>query len=396
MAIYLPEFDKPLHVPGGDRPISLREQLVFSALTEGLILISAASPFKNHSGWREIHRYRSLLYEGIMKFPLDEKHGGRIDHYVHSRATKIALSIEDYNRNPEYAGYTGREAEPVLNLVNNSDFVTPRLIDCDAAFRRLVIEDALSDEPGTLKNLLLSKRLGFGKEEFLAYVVETAQDWRLLFQRFTIVDHAPDAFVIDGVLRERLYARLDKLFYRANALSAGLTGNDADAGFTGTLAHRLRAFASAYCQGGFSLREGLLALDPASLVAVKRSDEMKAFLQQFRSWLQGTVREYIEIKARGHRWATKDRHIPSVNRVLASAISASLAEVVGWLLSSALSVPFGMQGAVASFVVGLLPGLTISLKRTSAHDLLRLVAGHPRMQEVDRCIAGVERNSQPY
>jgi hypothetical protein len=385
MALYLQDFDKTLSEISSARDISLDEQLVYAVLTEPQVIISAASPFKNLFGWEVLRKYSLFITSGVVKFPLDKKHQGYVDHYIQSRIQKISTGSDTARMNPEVVGYTSRVAESIMGLISQPNFAAPRPRDCDFEFRKLVLDDTRAEEPGTINGLLYSKRLGWGKDEFLDFVAETASNEQKLFQRFHVIDHAPSSFIIDGVLRERLYRRLDELFFLANARAASASNSESITLFVHTLAARFRAFAKGYALQGASLHNVLMSLSPASLMAVRESSELAHFLRALSKWLS-TASEHL-LTEWAHKRAVRDCVSSHVQRVLTSVICVTASELLGWLMTAALQLPFGIPSKMASFLLGLFPQLAVKIKQTEARKLYDFTCSHPKMIKTEQSLA---------
>ena len=385
MALYLPDFDKTLGSVSHDEAVPLQEQLVYAVLTEPRVLISAASPFKNLAGWQALERYSDFVTSGVVQFPLDQKHGGYADHYIQSRIRKISAESDTAAANPEIIGYTSREAEDIMNLISHPRCAAPRPRDCDLEFRTLVAADARSDGAETINGILHSKHLGWGQDEFIEFVAETATDKGKLFQRFHVIDHAPPTFIIDGVLRERLYHRLDELFFLANARAAGAANAVGSTHFVHTTAARVRAFAKGYVLEQMSLHGLLMALSSSSVLVLRESAELAYFLRSMSKWVTGTSEQLIM------RWATKqaakDRMSPYLQRTLTSVTCVAVSELLGYVLTASLDLPFGIPAKLASFLVGLFPQLAVKIKQTDARRLFEFARDHPKLNTLSSMAA---------
>ena len=212
MALYLPDFDRTLEFAPHFGRVPMEEQIVYGALTEPQLLISAASPFKNYTGWKALEKYLILIQAGVVKFPLDSRHEGYLHRYIQSRISKIRSFIYVPHENPELIGYSSQKTEKILTQISVPAYAAPRPNDCDEIFRNLVSNDARFFDHQTLAGILYSKKSGWGKQDFLDFITEAAQDKSNLFQRFDTVDYAPRAFIVEDFIKQKMYHRLDELF----------------------------------------------------------------------------------------------------------------------------------------------------------------------------------------
>jgi hypothetical protein len=391
--IYLPDFDRHAE-PEWGRHSSLQHQLVYSALTYDRVVISAASPFKNRRGWKIIDYYKDLLQGGLLKFPLDRRHDGRVSRYIANRIRVISPVLHDGSANPEYLAYTDAEAQCILTQTDLAHYTTERIADCDAVFRNLVLDDIAAGETTSLAHLLDGFRNIRGDVQDAQFLLRSrALDHGTHFQRFDLVSCMPPAIRKNDAYRMKVEKCLDTLFFQANA-NAVAQGSIVS-GFEGSLAQALHSFSASYRPGRQSLDELIMALPPEALFRLKFSDHFQEFLGELQRWL--TDEESWTMVARDiarHR-AFSDIFLLSWGRtLLLSVFAASLSWSGGSIIAAITPLSPGLAGWLASTIVGCLPVVTKSLHGSSAADVYISKVLRPKINaSLDRVAAIEDKDS---